>query len=59
MSHQQCFEFAREENARKDTDRHTAELSINQKLRKLQSLPNDDPKKDVLANEILQWILTR
>ena len=59
MSHQQCFEFAQEENASKDADRHTAELSINQKLRYMQSLSNDDPQKDVLANEILQWILTR
>jgi hypothetical protein len=25
----------------------------------MQSLPDDDPQKDVLANEILQWILTR
>jgi hypothetical protein len=25
----------------------------------MQSLPDDDPNKDVLANEILQWILTR
>jgi hypothetical protein len=25
----------------------------------MQSLPNDDPQKNVLANEILQWVLTR
>jgi hypothetical protein len=25
----------------------------------MQSLPDSDPNKDVLANEILQWILTR
>jgi len=59
MSHQQCFEFAREEKASKDADSRTAELSINQKLRKMQSLPADDPEKDALANEILQWILSR
>jgi hypothetical protein len=58
VTHQQCFEFAHEEHASKDADRHTADLSINQKLRKMQSLPNDDSQKDVLANEILQWILT-
>jgi hypothetical protein len=59
MSHQQCFEFAREEKASTNVDRRASEVEINKKLRKMQSLPDDDPQKDVLANEILQWILTR
>jgi len=59
MSHQQCFEFAREESASRNIDRRASEVEINRKLRKMQSLPDDDPNKDVLANETLQWILTR
>jgi hypothetical protein len=59
MSHQQCFEFAREEKASTNVDRRATEKEINRKLRYMQSLPNDVPNKDVLANEILQWILTR
>jgi len=59
MSHQQSFDFAREESASRNIDRRASEVEINRKLRKMQSLPDDDPNKDVLANEILQWILTR
>ncbi len=59
MSHQQCFEFAREEKASTNVERRATEKEINKKLRYMQSLPDDDPNKDVLANEILQWILTR
>jgi hypothetical protein len=32
---------------------------INRKLRYMQSLPDDDPNKDLLAHEILDWLLTR
>jgi len=59
MSHQQCFEFARDEKANTNVEKRATEKEINRKLRYMQSLPNDDPQKDVLANEILQWILTR
>ena len=59
MSHQQCFEFAREEEASRHVEKRATEKEINRKLRFMQSLPDDDPNKDVLANEILQWILTR
>jgi predicted 2-oxoglutarate/Fe(II)-dependent dioxygenase YbiX len=59
MSHQQCFEFAREEKASTNVDRRATEKEINRKLRYMQSLPDSDPNKDMLANEILQWILTR
>ena len=59
MCHQQCFEFAREEQASRNVEKRATEKEINKKLRYMQSLPNDDPQKDVLANEILQWILTR
>jgi hypothetical protein len=48
MSHQQCFEFAREEKASTNVDRRASEVEINKKLRKMQSLPDDDPQKDVL-----------
>ena len=59
MSHQQCFEFAREEKASRNVEKRATEKEINRKLRYMQSLPDGDPQKDVLANEILQWILTR
>ena len=59
MSHQQCFEFAREEKASRNAEKRATEKEINRKLRYMQSLPDSDPNKDVLANEILQWILTR
>jgi hypothetical protein len=59
MTHQQCFEFACEEEAGRTVEKRATEKEINRRLRYMQSLPNDDPQKDVLANEILQWILTR
>ena len=58
MSHQQSFDFAREEQASSNIDSGGAELSINQKLRKMQAMP-ESPEKEALANEILQWILAR
>jgi hypothetical protein len=58
MAKQDCFDFAREEAAAKP-ERRASEKEINRKLRYMQSLPDADPNKDVLANEILQWILTR
>ena len=59
MSHQQCFEFACEEEASRTVEKRATEKEINRKLRYMQSLPDSDPNKDMLANEILQWILTR
>ena len=59
MCQQQCFEFARDEKASRNAEKRATEKEINRKLRYMQSLSNDDPQKDVLANEILQWILTR
>ena len=58
MSHQQSFDFAREESASRNIDRRASEVEINRKLRKMQAMP-ESPKKEVLANEILQWILAR
>ena len=52
MSHQQCFEFDLKIG-------RPSEAEINETLRHMQSLPQSDPHKDILANEILQWILTR
>jgi hypothetical protein len=59
MSHQQSFDFDGEEEASRTVEKRATEKEINKKLRYMQSLPDDDPNKDVLANEILQWILTR
>ena len=59
MPHQQSFDFGGEEQASRNVEKRATEKEINRKLRYMQSLPNDDPQKDVLANEILQWILTR
>jgi hypothetical protein len=59
MSQQECFEFARENEASPMRERHASEKEINTRLRYMQSLPENDPQKDVLANEILQWLLTR
>lgn len=58
MSDQQCFEFVREEQASSNIDSRGAELSINQKLRKMQAMP-ESPEKDAAAQEILEWILAR
>jgi len=58
MSHQQSFDFAREESASRNIDRRASEVEINRKLRKMQAMP-ESPEKEALANEILQWILTR
>ena len=52
MSHQQCFEF--DPNVGR-----ASEAEINETLRHMQSLPAGDPNKDILANEILEWLLTR
>jgi hypothetical protein len=59
MSDQQSFAFAREEEASRTVEKRASEREINEKLRYMQSLPDDDPSKDVLAHEILDWILTR
>jgi hypothetical protein len=59
MSDQQCFEFARDEKASRNVEKRATEKEINRKLRYMQSLPNDDPNKDMLAHEILDWILSR
>jgi hypothetical protein len=59
MSQQQCFAFVAEEKTSMTVGKRPTEKEINEKLRYMQSLPDSDPNKDVLANEILQWILTR
>ena len=59
MSHQQCFEFVVKKKPGMNVDKRATEKEINRKLRYMQSLPDSDPNKDMLANEILQWILTR
>ena len=59
MSKQECFEFAEENNANPKPERRASETEINRKLRYMQSLPDTDPRKDVLAQEILEWLLTR
>ncbi len=59
MDKQECFEFARKEESSLKPERRASEREINRKLRYMQSLPDTDPNKGVLANEILQWILTR
>ena len=59
MCHQQCFEFAREEQASRNVEKRATEKEINRKLRYMQSLPDSDPNKDMLAHEILDWILSR
>jgi hypothetical protein len=59
MCHQRSFDFGGEEEASRTVEKRATDRKINRKLRYMQSLPDDDPNKDVLANEILQWILTR
>jgi hypothetical protein len=58
MSHQQCFEFDPEDGGTQNVGR-ASEVEINETLRRMQSLPTSDPNKDILANEILEWLLTR
>jgi hypothetical protein len=55
VSDQQCFGFAHEE-ASNNADSSIAELSINQKLRQMQSMPSG-PEQDAAAQEILDWTL--
>jgi hypothetical protein len=59
MCHQRSFDVGSEEEASRNVHRRASEVEINEKLRKMQSLPDDDPQKDVLAHEILDWILSR
>ncbi len=56
---QQCFAFVAEEKTGRTVGKRPTEKEINEKLRYMQSLPESDPSKNLLANEILQWILTR
>ncbi len=58
MSHQQCFKVDIEDNGTQNVGR-ASETEINETLRHMQSLPTSDPNKDILANEILEWLLTR
>ena len=58
MNHQQCFEFDPEDDSTQNVGR-ASEVEINETLRRMQSLPTSDPNKDILANEILEWLLTR
>jgi hypothetical protein len=59
MDKQKSFEFARENGFTRPVEKRATEREINRKLRFMQSLPDTDPRKDVFANEVLQWILTR
>ena len=52
MSYQQCLKFDPKIG-------RPSEVEINETLRHMQSLPAGDPNKDILANEILEWLLTR
>ncbi len=59
MDQQLSFAFASFETELPVPAERDSEEEINRKLRYMQSLPQDDPNKHILANDILQWILTR
>jgi hypothetical protein len=42
--------------ARQEHERRAAEFGLDEKFKRMQALRDDDPNKDVLAREIVEWL---
>jgi hypothetical protein len=42
--------------AKQERERRAAEFGLDEKFKRMQALPDNDPSKDVLAREIVEWL---